>query len=88
MVTEAGCLANESFANSHFANGFGKIADCQRYVLREKKCKFNVNTGGAWQSPEPEAHNKVLDNSRSNWNLEMSNVTVQSERTVMMRREK
>ena len=23
------------------------------------------------QSPEPEAHNKVLDNSRSNWNLEM-----------------
>ena len=23
------------------------------------------------QSPEPEAHDKVLDNSRSNWNLEM-----------------
>ena len=23
------------------------------------------------QSPEPEAHNKVLDSSRSNWNLEM-----------------
>ena len=22
------------------------------------------------QSPEPEAHDKVLDNSRSNWNLE------------------
>ena len=23
------------------------------------------------QSPQPEAHDKVLDNSRSNWNLEM-----------------
>ena len=23
------------------------------------------------QSPEPEAHDKVLENSRSNWNLEM-----------------
>ena len=23
------------------------------------------------QSPKPEAHDKVLDNSRSNWNLEM-----------------
>ena len=23
------------------------------------------------QSPEPEAHDKVLDNSRSNWNLKM-----------------
>ena len=23
------------------------------------------------QSPEPEAHDKVLDNARSNWNLEM-----------------
>ena len=23
------------------------------------------------QLPEPEAHDKVLDNSRSNWNLEM-----------------
>ena len=23
------------------------------------------------QSPQPEAHDKALDNSRSNWNLEM-----------------
>ena len=40
VVTEAGCFANESFANSYFANGFGKIADCRRF--EGKKCKFNV----------------------------------------------
>ena len=37
------------------------------------KCKFNVKHRECRlaQSPEPEAHDKVLDNSRSNWNLEM-----------------
>ena len=88
VVTEAGCFANESFANSYFANGFGKIADCRQYVFRKKNANLMLNAGSAWQSPEPEAHNNVLDNSRSNWNLEMSHVIVQSERTVMMRREK
>lgn len=34
VVTEAGCLANESFADSYFANVFGKIVDCRWYVLR------------------------------------------------------
>ena len=29
------------------------------------------NTGVLAQSPEPEAHDKVLDDSRSIWNLEM-----------------
>ena len=42
-----------------------------------KKCKckskFNVKHRDPVlaRSPEPEAHDKVLDNSRSNWNLEM-----------------
>ena len=40
-----------------------------------KKCKCKSNLCQTQrvlaQSPEPEAHDKVLDNSRSNWNLEM-----------------
>ena len=36
------------------------------------KIKFKGQTQRVLaQSPEPEAHDKLLDNSRSNWNLEM-----------------
>ena len=35
-------------------------------------CAYVSPTQGVLvQSPEPEAHDKVLDNSRLNWNLEM-----------------
>ena len=37
----------------------------------EKHVKKCIEQGLLAQSPKPEAHDKVLDNSRSNWNLEM-----------------
>ena len=38
---------------------------------KKGKCKFNVEHRECLHDHVSEAHDKVLDNSRSNWNMEM-----------------
>ena len=64
---------------SDHCSKFSNLSNWKEEALKNVRASTGIEnvtsakyrSGVLAQSPEPEAHDKVLDNSRSNWNLEM-----------------